>query len=167
MIPMKRPGRSIVACLIAVAVMICVVCAWRGTERAAVAQPVARQSDAVRTELRPKVEELLSLYGQGKIDDLLQRMPVAPADNRDEFDSLRRELIGLTGVAGRYLGFDIVALETLSDRYHEVYALAYFEKEPILFEFGFYRPGEAWQVQRFKVKTDLGPFLDALLARKP
>ena len=64
--------------------------------------------------------------------------------------------------------WDLISLrlQTLSERYHEVYVLAYFEKEPILFEFGFYRPGEAWQVQRFKVRPDLGTFLDTLLSRR-
>jgi len=162
----KNVRRSAIVCLSSIIIIIFLLRAWHGNEPTASAQP-ARPVDAVRTDLRPKVEELLSLYSQGKIDDLLQRMPVAPAESRDDFENLRRDLIGLTGVAGRYLGFDIVASETLSDRYHEVYVLAYFEKEPILFEFGFYRPADAWQVQRFKVKTDLGPFLDTLLARKP
>jgi hypothetical protein len=166
MTPPPKIGRPMVVCIVSLVVALCVLRPWRGNEPAAAAQP-ARSADAVRTDLRPKVEELLALYSQGKIDDLLQRMPVPPADTRDEFENLRRELIGLTGIAGRYLGFDIVASETLSDRYHEVYVLAYFEKEPILFEFGFYRPADAWQVQRFKVKTDLGPFLDVLLTRKP
>ena len=162
----KNVRRSAIVCLASIIIIIFLLRAWHGNELTASAQP-ARPVDAVRTDLRPKVEELLSLYSQGKIDDLLQRMPVAPAESRDDFENLRRDLIGLTGVAGRYLGFDIVASETLSDRYHEVYVLAYFEKEPILFEFGFYRPGAAWQVQRFKVETDLGPFLEANLARKP
>ena len=162
----KSFSRPVLACVVSVVVTLCLLRTWHGNEPTASAQ-TARAADAVRTDLRPKVEELLTLYGQGKIDELLQRMPVAPAENRDEFENLRRDLIGLTSIAGRYLGFDIVASETLSDRYHEIYVLAYFENKPILFEFGFYRPAEIWQVQRFKVKTDLGPFLDTLLARKP
>jgi hypothetical protein len=141
----------------------CLFMAWHGNEPAAAAGP----GDAVSTELRPQVQELLALYGQGKIDDMLQRMPVAPAQNRDDFENLRRELIGLTNVAGRYQGFDIVTSLPLSGRYCELYVLAYFEKEPILFDFGFYKAGDAWQVQRFKVRPDIDTFLDAMLARKP
>ncbi len=166
MTPLKKLRSPVTACIVSVAIAICVVRAWHGNESAARAQP-ARQGDAVSRELRPKVEELLALYGQGKIDDMLQRMPVGTGETRDDFDNLRRELIGLTSIAGRYQGFDIVTSTTLSDRYHEIYVLAYFEKEPILFEFGFYRLADAWQVQRFKVRPDLDTFLDTMLARKP
>jgi len=162
----RKLGRPAIACIVSVVMAFSIFRAWHGNEPVASAQPVARVPDAVRTELRPRVEELLTLYSQGKIDDMLQRMPIAPAQTRDEFDNLRRELIALTGIAGRYLGFDIITSQALTERYHEVYVLAYFEKEPILFEFGFYKPGEVWQVQRFKVEPDLGPFLETMLARK-
>jgi hypothetical protein len=157
-----RKLRPVVACIVSVVVAWCVFRAWHGNEPAAAAGP----GETITAELRPKVQELLTLYGQGKIDDMLQRMPVAPAETRDDFDNLRRELIGLTSIAGRYEGFDIVTSLALSGRYYELYVLAYFEKEPILFEFGFYKPADAWQVQCFKVRPDLNTFLDTMLARK-
>ena len=83
------------------------------------------------------MEELLTLYSQGKIDDMLQRMPIVPAAKPRRVWEPCRELISLTSIAGRYLGFDIINAQSLTERYHEVYVLAYFEKEPILFEFGF------------------------------
>jgi hypothetical protein len=43
-----------------------------------------------------------------------------------------------------------------------VFALAYFDKQPILFEFGFYKPNNDWQVQSFRVRADLNQFLDLL-----
>jgi hypothetical protein len=158
----RKLGRRVAACVLSVVVATCLVRAWHGNEPTAWAQ-APRPLDVIRAELRPRVEELLTLYSQGKVDDMLQRMPVAPAQTRDEFDSLRHDLVAVSTIAGRYTGFDIVRSRTLSDRYYELYVLAYFEKEPVLFEFGFYRPADTWQVQRFKFRTDLGPFLDALL----
>ena len=160
----RKLGRRVAACVLSVAIAACLLRAWHGTTASA---QVPRPADVIRTELRPRVEELLTLYSQGKFDDMLQRMPVAPAQTRDEFDSLRHDLVAVSTIAGRYLGFDIVTSQTLSDRYYEIYVMAYFEKEPVLFEFGFYRPADTWQVQRFKFRTDLGTFLDTLLERKP
>ena len=147
--------------LIAVAVGAAVT-PWFFTPSAAA--QTARQ-DPILAEMRPQVDFLMELYSQGKIDDMLQRMPAPPVRNGEELEHLRRDLVAFPQVAGRFLGYEIITTQSLGSRYHEVYVLVSFEREPVLFDLGFFRVADAWQVQRFKATTDLGPFLDLMLAR--
>lgn len=168
--------RRSVAPSIAALIGGCMLWAGLGSRPTASAQPAqppaaGREHEAVKAELRPQVDQYLTLFGQGKIDEMLQRMPLPSGASRDEFETQRRQLAALYASAGRYSGFDVVGFQPLSSRYYQVYAIAYFEKQPALFEFGFYHPkaerANDWQVQHFHMRTDFTQFLDLLPVQRP
>ncbi len=97
---------------------------------------------------------------------MLERIGPIPDRERQAWDETRQRLINLYGNAGKYSGFDIAGLKTLTPRYHAVYVLVYFEKRPVLFEFGFYFVDDAWRPQTFRLATDFKEILDTMPMQK-
>ncbi|HZK81777.1 MAG TPA: hypothetical protein VFC46_11935 [Humisphaera sp.] len=119
-------------------------------------------SAIARPALEPKVTELLDLIGAGRVDAMLDRIGPIPDRERNAFEGTRQLLINLYGNSGKYGGFDIAGYKVLTPRFQIAYVLVYFDKRPILFEFGFYRVNDIWRPQTFALETNFKALLDTL-----
>jgi hypothetical protein len=119
-------------------------------------------SAIARTALEPKVSELVDLIGKGRIDAMIDRIGPVPDTDRLYYEQTRQRLINLYSSAGKYDGFDIAGYKVLTPRFQIAYALVYFDKRPVLFEFGFYRINDTWRPQTMAVETNFKTLLDTL-----
>ena len=71
------------------------------------------------------------------------------ARNLDQVNNINSQLKGLPNVAGDYLGFKILAHKTWQDLYAVQYCMAIYDRQPVTFEFQYYKPRDAWRIQNF------------------
>ena len=119
-------------------------------------------SAIARPALEPKVAELIDFITNGRIDAMLDRIGPIPDRERQAFDETRQRLINLYGSSGKYGGYDIAGYKVLTPRFQVAYVLVYFDKRPILFEFGFYRVNDVWRPQTFSLETNFKALVDTL-----
>ena len=110
-----------------------------------------------------QLNRALSLLVGGRIDEMLGQLEFSPqVVGSEDFEVVRQRLASLQANAGRCDGFDVVAARPLTARFQQVFALAYFERRPVLLVFQFYQVNGRWRAHDITVSTDLTPFLDAL-----
>lgn len=122
----------------------------------------AAEPPAARAALEPKIAELVALVSDGRIDAMLARIGPIPEHERDAFEEQRQHLINLYSNAGKYSGFDVAGYKILTPRFQMAYVVVYFEKRPVLFEFGFYQVDDKWRPQTFHVETEFKSLLDPM-----
>jgi hypothetical protein len=124
----------------------------------------ARAADppAARAALDPKIADLVALVSEGRVDAMLERIGPIPDREREAFDETRQHLTNIYSNAGKYSGFDVAGYKTITPRFQVAYVLVYFEKRPVLFQFGFYRVDDKWRPQTFHVETDFKTLLETM-----
>ena len=123
--------------------------------------------DNSHPDLRPQVDQYLSLFGQGKIDDMLQRMPLPAAAAATSSRTCGPSSPPSSAPPAATPASTSSASSPCPRATARSTSSAYFEKEPALFQFGFYRPNNEWQVQHFRLRTDFAQFLDLLPVQRP
>jgi hypothetical protein len=137
------------------------------TASAIAADPTAKPAAANdRTIIDAAAGEMVKLVGEGRIDQMLDRIGPTLETEREEYERQRERLIAVYGNAGKYSGFDIAGFKALTPRFQVEYVLVYFEKRPVLFEFGFYQVDGKWRPQHVRVETDFKALLDTLPLQK-
>ena len=96
----------------------------------------------------PLLETLIDHVGEGRIDDALTILENdtskgVPEQSRD---SLKRTLANIYGGGGKYEGHEMVALEMVSARLHRAYAIAYHERQPVIYTFTMYQFDGEWKM---------------------
>lgn len=132
-----------------------IVVAWASASRAADPPPA-------RAALDPKIADLVALIGDGRVDAMLERIGPVPDPDRPAFEETRQHLINIYSNAGKYSGFDVAGYRTLTPRLQVAYVVVYFEKRPVLLQFGFYNVDNKWRPQTFQVETDFKVLLETL-----
>lgn len=122
----------------------------------------AADPPAARAALEPKIAELVALVSDGRIDAMLARIGPIPEHEHDAFEEQRQHLTTLYSNAGKYSGFDVAGYKTLTPRFQIAYVVVYFEKRPVLFEFGFYQVDDVWRPQTFHFNTDFKALVDPM-----
>jgi hypothetical protein len=116
--------------------------------------------------LDPTIADLVKLAGEGRADQMLLRIGPIPDDERDATERTREYLVNLYANGGKYSGYDIAGVKQLTPRFQIAYVLVYFEKRPVLFEFGFYQVDGVWRPQTFRVESDFKSLLDTMPLQK-
>ena len=96
----------------------------------------------------PLIETLIDHVGYGRIDEaivLLENDTTkgVPAEKREE---ARRMLATIYGSGGKYDGYDMVRVQHVTPRLHKVYALAYYQRHPIVYNFTMYQFDGEWKI---------------------
>jgi hypothetical protein len=122
----------------------------------------AAEPPAARAALEPKIAELVALVSDGRIDAMLARIGPIPDHEREAFEEQRQHLVNIYSNAGKYSGFDVAGYKVLTPRFQVAYVVVYFDKRPVLFQFGFYQVDDKWRPQTFHVETDFKALLDPM-----
>ena len=108
----------------------------------------------------PLLQDTIAKVGAGNVDEAVKLFfPVvgaAPGDPEPEpMRMFRKQLTEMHKASGGFEGSDIVAVRRISSRVHTVYAIAYFERQPIMFRFGMYRWNKTWRFTECHFNRDM------------
>jgi len=91
-------------------------------------------------------------YGQA-VDGIYASNPWVQS-KPDNIAQLKQQFLGLTQLVGEYSGHELVCREVTAGRFVYCHYVAFFDREPLSFEFQFYRPGETWRLHSFSYHED-------------
>jgi len=104
------------------------------------------------------IDQFMTQVGQNQIDNAVSVMDGLKID-ADLKQSARNDLIRVQSDQGRYHGYEIADTERFTNRFQTIDVLAYYDQQPALFRFHFYRPDTQnngkWDILGFQVHTDL------------
>lgn len=111
------------------------------------------------------IDQTMNLIGQGRIDDAVAGME--GLKNQTELkQEARARLITLRDDQGQYHGYDIAAIQHLTGQFERIDVLAYYDDQPVLFRYHFYRPqvqnGGKWAILGFQISTSVAEISDIL-----
>jgi hypothetical protein len=110
--------------------------------------PVASPTDVV--------DQIMGLIGQGKIDEAVGMMEGLKAQPELR-EAARDRLIHLRDEQGPYRGYDVAAVQRFTGQFETLDVLAYYDEQPVLLRFHFYRPQTQnsikWMVLGFQAST--------------
>jgi hypothetical protein len=120
-------------------------------------QPVATPTEVV--------DQIMGLIGLGRIDDGIALME--GLNSQPDLRNIARDrLIHLRDEQGVYRGYEVAAEQRFTNQFQTLDVLAYYEQQPVLFRFHFYRPltqpGTKWMVLGFQVTTALQEITEQL-----
>ncbi len=72
----------------------------------------------------------------------------------DQVNSISSQLQGLPSMAGDFLGYEILTHKIWNNRYVGQYCMALYDRQPVNFEFQYYKPRDEWRIQNFNVSYD-------------
>jgi hypothetical protein len=104
------------------------------------------------------IDQFMTQVGQNQLDNAVSIMDGLKVD-ADLKQSARNDLIRLRNDQGQYHGYDIADTQRFSSRFQTIDVLAYYDQQPALLRFHFYRPDTQnngkWDILGFQVHTDL------------
>jgi hypothetical protein len=88
----------------------------------------------------------------------------------DTIQNMKSSLASTTAMVGGYRGSSLIIRKELGDRLAYLYYVAAYDREPLKFEFFFYKPGDRWVIQSFayndKILDDIREFARYDLTQK-
>ena len=128
----------------------------------------ARAQDAAAPAVPPPneiIDQIMTQVAQNQIDDAVALMD--GLKNQAELkESARSALLRLRTDQGQYHGYELAATQKFTSRFETVDVLAYYDQQPVLMRFHFYRPdlqnNGKWAILGFQVSTDLPEVLTIL-----
>ena len=111
------------------------------------------------------VNKFFDLISQGKpgdaVDFLYKTNPWSDKV-QDAVQQVKTSIMSLQAMSGNYRGSALILKKVLGDRLVYMYYLVAYDRQPLRFEFQFYRPGDKWVVQSFtfsdKITDDIRDF---------
>ena len=102
----------------------------------------------------PLLQDLIAKVGSGDADAAADLFNRAAGGNPSDLDSERikifhAQLSEMHKRFGSIEGAEFVAMKPISSRVHLVYALAYYNIQPVLFRFRMYRVRDGWRITEF------------------
>ena len=109
------------------------------------------------------IEQMMGLIGQNRIDDAIGMME-GLKDQAEARNTARDELIHLRDQTGVYRGYDIAAIQRFTPQFQTVDVMAYYDLQPVLLRFHFYRPQLTgpWNVLGFQETTVMREIVEIL-----
>ena len=106
---------------------------------------------------------MMNLIGQNKVDDATNMMD-GLKNEPDARNAARDKLIHLRDEQGTYRGYDIAATQRFTPQFQTVDVMAYYDQQPVLLRFHFYRPQNngTWNVLGFQITTVTQEIVDIL-----
>ena len=128
--------------------------------------PATAAGPTSHSAIDPIITELVNLAGEGRIDQMLDRIGATPEPDREAIERARERLMVVYNNAGKYHGFDVAGFKSLTPRFQVAYVLAYYDRRPVMYEIGFYQLDGKWRPQTFNVETDFRAVLDTMPLQK-
>jgi hypothetical protein len=109
------------------------------------------------------IDQMMMQISQNRIDNAtalmgnLRSTPDLRSAARDQLDHLHDD-------QGTYHGYEIVAIQKISNQFQTFNVMAYYDQQPVLLRFHFYRPQAAasWNVIGFQAVTSIADMTEVL-----
>ncbi|HVS15469.1 MAG TPA: hypothetical protein VMV46_16210 [Thermoanaerobaculia bacterium] len=126
----------------------------------AVTAPATAQSPGYQAEIDAFFERFAAGERNEAIDKLYGKNPWIPLDG-DGVRNIKAQLQGVGEVVGEYVGAVKVGELVVADRLVHVTYMALFERQPLRFEFEYYRARNEWMIFSFEFDGDIDDDLQA------
>ena len=112
----------------------------------------------------PLIQKFFKKFEAGNmneaIDELYTTNKWAEAQ-RDLIQNIKTQFAGVGGLVGQYRGRELVGTTNIGGRLVHVNYLALYDRQPLRFEFQFYKPQDAWIIYSFSFDTKISDELEA------
>ena len=113
------------------------------------------------------LETLIDHVGEGRIDDAVAVLTADTSKGVPESsrDNLKRTLAGIYAGGGKYDGHEIVSVRPISSRLHRVYAVAYHQRQPLVYTFTMYEFDGEWKINHVHWDDSVAKLADVIEQR--
>jgi hypothetical protein len=119
----------------------------------------ATQAGGLHEEYAATLSEVMDHVGAGEFDaalDVLGEHASKPPSG-DDRDKLKRLFAGIYSGGGKYDGHEFAGVQTYSSRVHKAYAIAYYQRQPVLYVFTMYQFEGKWKIAHLHWSETLDP----------
>ena len=113
---------------------------------------------------QPLVDRFFEIYaGEGAVsalDYIYSSNPWISATS-DAVQNVKNQLVGIQQLVGDYHGYERIGDYEVAGRFSHVTYMALYDRQPVRFEFQFYRAGEEWMTYSFAFDVDLDDEIEA------
>jgi hypothetical protein len=127
---------------------------------AALTGPAAAQTPGYQAEIDAFFQRFATGQRNEAVDKLYGKNPWIPLDG-DGVRNVKSQLQGIEEMVGAYTGAVEIGELSVADRLVHVTYLALFERQPLRFEFQYYRPRDEWMIFSFEFDADFDDDLQA------
>ena len=112
----------------------------------------------------PLIEALIDHVGEGRIDEAIGILTNDTTKGVPESarDNVKRTLAAIYAGGGEYEGHEVVAVRPISSRLHRVYAVAYHERQPLVYTFTMYLFDGEWKINHVQWDDKVSKLADAV-----
>ena len=133
---------------------------------ALVAVLVSAPASAANGEVgyEPLIQKFFKKFEAGKVNEAIDELYTTnkwAEQQRDLIQNIKTQFAGVGGLVGQYRGRELVGTTTIGGRLVHVTYLALYDRQPLRFEFQFYKPQDAWIIYSFSFDTKLSDELEA------
>jgi hypothetical protein len=122
-----------------------------------VAAALAASASAQKPVYQTEIDAFLERFARGKLNEAVDKLygnnPWIPLDG-DGVRNVKAQFQGIGEMVGGYTGAVKVGELMVVDRLVHVTYLALFERQPLRFEFQYYRPRNEWMIFSFEFDGD-------------
>ncbi len=113
-----------------------------------------------QSDLTPEqiVEVFFNQYDSEGIDSALEYIFSTNkwiAGNKEGLNNLKSPLKDLVSQVGEYRGKELIAKKSIGENYILWSYMIKYDRQPVRFQFIFYKPSDKWQLQDFRYDDDL------------
>jgi hypothetical protein len=116
------------------------------------------------SDYQPLIDKFFVKFEAGKINEAIDEVystnPWAQ-QQKDMIQNIKAQFSGLGPLMGKYRGRELVGTTRVGGRLVHVTYLALYDRQPVRFEFQFYRPQESWVIYSFSFDTNLSDEVEA------
>ena len=112
----------------------------------------------------PLIQKFFKKFEAGKVNEAIDELYTTnkwAEAQRDLIQNIKTQFAGLGGLVGQYRGRELVGTNTIGGRLVHVTYLALYDRQPLRFEFQFYKPQDTWIIYSFSFDTKLSDELEA------
>jgi opacity protein-like surface antigen len=112
----------------------------------------------------PLIQKFFTKFEAGKVNDAIDELYSTNKwidQQRDMVQNVKTQFAGVVPLVGKYRGRELIGTATIGGRLVHVTYLALYDRQPLRFEFQFYRPQDAWIIYSFSFDTKLSDELEA------
>ncbi|HTE01537.1 MAG TPA: hypothetical protein VK668_19755 [Mucilaginibacter sp.] len=112
------------------------------------------QEPSTPAEFTKKFFEIYSTQPQDAIDFIFSGEKVSK-ESKDDITAIKKNLKMTLGVAGDYVGYELITEKNVGNSYKLMSYLVKHDKQPIRFVFVYYKPKDKWKISTFQFNTNM------------
>lgn len=116
-----------------------------------------------------EIDAFFSLLEKGKPSEAIQRIYESNAWMNMKTEDIQRvdqQLRNTLEIVGEYCGKDHLAETKMKEKFIHIIYVAYYERQPLRFQFEFYKPKDQWMIYSFAFDGDIDDDIEEITKLK-